>query len=418
MLEKDVQEFLLQQAKERFLRYVQINTTSDEDSGIHPSSEGQLRLADLLSAELQALGLQEVEADAFGYVYAILPASPGVSTPPLTFCAHLDTSPAESGEAVKPVIHPRYDGGIIRFADDPALELSVQDSPALQEFIGENIITASGKTLLGADDKAGVAEIMAALAALQKYPSLPHPELRIVFTPDEEIGEGTLNIRLEKLGKVAYTLDGGQMGELEDECFNAVKVRLVFHGINVHPGEAKDRMVNAAAIAARFAAALPEHETPEHTQEREGFYHLMDIRGSENEAELRLILRDFDKNGNTARLNYIRQLLGAFETRYPALRVDVQVSEQYHNMKTVLDQHPEITQKAARAIRAAGVKVLHKAIRGGTDGTKLTFRGLPTPNLFTGGVLFHSRKEWVPEIALQKAAETILYLCQFWTEGE
>ena len=413
MLNREIQDFLLQEAKTRFWRYVQINATSDEHSGKHPSTEGQRHLAQLLHDELEALNLQDVELDEWGYVYGTLLASEGVTGQPLTFCAHLDTSPSESGHNVKPVIHEQYDGGNITFPDDPNLILSPEDSPELQKFIGHNVITASGKTLLGADDKAGVAEIMAALAVFKAFPALRHPELRIVFTPDEEIGEGTLHINIEKLGKVGYTIDGGQMGELEDECFDALRVKLLFHGLNVHPGEAKNRMVNAGAIAARFVAALPESETPEHTELREGFFHLTGIKGAENSAELSFILRDFEIDHNIARIEYVRQLIRVFELRYTGLTIDLEIKEQYHNMKAIIEQHPEITEKAVKAIEAAGVKVIRKAIRGGTDGARLTFQGIPTPNIFTGGLLYHSKKEWIPEIALQKAAETMVYLCQF-----
>lgn len=415
MLNDEIKNLLLQEAKERFLRYVQINTTSDEKSGKHPSTEGQRQLAKLLHAELAALNVQAVEPDEFGYVYGTLPASEGVTGPPLSLCAHLDTSPAESGEQVKPMVHEQYDGGKLTFPDDPNLTLSPQDSPELNKFIGHNIITASGKTLLGADDKAGVAEIMAALAAFKAFPDLPHPELRIVFTPDEEIGEGTTNIKLEKLGKVGYTIDGGQMGELEDECFDALRVKLRFHGLNVHPGEAKNKMVNAGAIAARFVAALPEYATPEHTEYREGFWHLTKLQGTENTANLSLILRDFDQANNVIRVDYIKQLIQVFELKYPGLTIELDVIEQYHNMHTIIAQYPDLTEKALKAIETAGVQVIRKAIRGGTDGARLTFMGFPTPNIFTGGLLYHSRKEWIPEIALQKAAETIVHLCQFWT---
>jgi tripeptide aminopeptidase len=416
MLNAEITNFLLQEAKDRFWRYVQINTTSDEKSGKHPSTEGQRQLAQLLYDELKALELQEVELDEYGYVYGTLPASKGVTAQPITFCAHIDTSPSESGNNVKPIIHEQYDGGIITFPDNQDLILSPQESPELKKFLGHTIITASGETLLGADDKAGVAEIMAALAAFKAFPDLPHPELRIVFTPDEEIGEGTLNIKMEKLGKIAYTLDGGAMGELEDECFDALRVKLLFHGLNVHPGEAKNKMVNAGAIAARFVTALPEYATPEHTEHREGFWHLTELHGTENRAELSLILRDFDQTNNMARRDYIKRLIQMFELRYRGLTIEMSVTEQYHNMRTIIEQYPDITEQAVKAIEAAGIQVIRKAIRGGTDGARLTFKGIPTPNIFTGGLLYHSKKEWIPEIALQKAAETIVYLCQFWVD--
>jgi tripeptide aminopeptidase len=416
MLNNQIKDFLLQEAKERFLRYVQINTTSDENSEKHPSSDGQWNLARMLQQELEALNLQNIVLDDVGYVYATLPASGGISAPPITFCAHIDTSPSEPGEHVKPAIHDNYDGGIITFSESKTLQLSPEESPELKKFVGQDIITASGDTLLGADDKAGVAEIMAALATFHQFKELLHPELRIVFTPDEEIGEGTTHIVIEKLGKYGYTIDGGEMGELEDECFDAFRTTLTFHGINVHPGSAKNRMVNAAAIATRFVAALPEHETPEHTEIREGFFHLTRIHGDENLAEISFILRDFEQEKNLHRIDFLKQLIHVFELRYNGLKIDLEIKDQYNNMKEVLEKHPEVTRKAEKAIEMAGLQVIRKPIRGGTDGARLSFRGLPTPNIFAGGLMFHSKKEWIPEIALQKAAEVIVHLCGLWAQ--
>jgi tripeptide aminopeptidase len=413
-MQDDMRAFLLAETRDRFLRYIQIDTTSDEHAGTHPSSAGQWQLAHQLETELIELGLTVVEVDQYCYVYATLPASAGVSVAPLTFCAHLDTSPSESGMHVRPLRHEAYNGGVITFPDNPQLTLSPEDAPELTDRVGHTLITASGQTLLGADDKAGIAEIMAALAAFQRFPDLPHPELRIVFTPDEEIGEGTLYIDMSRLGTYGYTLDGGEMGELEDECFNAQRAQFVFLGHNVHPGKAKNHMVNAAAIAARFIAALPEQETPEHTDHREGFYHLMDVHGNENRAEAAFILRDFDAAANLRRIDFLRQLCTVFELRYPGLRIESHFTEQYQNMQTVLAQYPEVTRKAAAAITAAGLPVLRRPIRGGTDGARLCFRGLPTPNIFAGGMLVHSKKEWISETALQKAAEVIIQLCQEW----
>ncbi len=412
-------QWLLHDARQRFLRYVTIHTTSDEQSGQHPSSPGQWELARMLHQELCALGIHDVTLDEHCYLYATLPASPGAAaSPPITFCAHLDTSPSESGENVKPVIHAAYDGGSITFPDAPELLLTPDDSPQLRQYVGSNIITASGTTLLGADDKAGVAEIMTTLTALQTFPDLPHPELRIAFTPDEEIGQGTQQIDLKKLGRVGYTIDGGEMGELEDECFHALRVNLTFIGKNVHPGEAKNRMVNAAAIAARFLAALPEYETPEHTELREGFFHLTHLSGEENRATCSLILRDFDRDRNLKRIALLEQLIQTFHLRYHGLRIEIETFEQYRNMQEVLRQYPEGTRQAQIAIEQAGLRLIRKAIRGGTDGSRLSFLGLPTPNIFSGGLLFHSKKEWIPEIALQKAAEVMLHLCALWAARE
>ena len=416
MMSPALQTFLRQEASARFLRYVQINTASAEQSGNHPSSPGQWDLARLLKQELHDLQIQDVTLDAHCYLYATLPASAGVHAPPISLCAHLDTSPAESGAQVKPVVHRNYDGGVIRFPDQPALTLTPDEAPELRKFVGQDIITASGATLLGADDKAGIAEIMASLAALQAFPELRHPELRIVFTPDEEIGEGTTFIDPARLGRYGYTLDGGEMGELEAECFDAVRATLTFHGANVHPGAAKNRLINAAVSAARLIAALPAHDTPEHTAEREGFWHLTDMHGDENLAEASFILRDFEPTGNARRIELLKRLIAAAEWAVPGLTVEITLKEQYQNMRAILDQYPDVTHKAEQAMERAGIHVIKKAIRGGTDGARLSFQGMPTPNIFTGGVLYHSKKEWVPEIALQKAAEVIIHLCALWAD--
>jgi tripeptide aminopeptidase len=410
---------LQEAALARFLRYVAIDTRADPDSGRHPSSAGQLTLARLMAEELAAMRRIQTELDDHGYLYVTVPARHSESSISLTFCAHFDTSPAVSGTDVKPIVRAAYDGGALRFPDDPDLLLTPRDAPALKRFVGQDIVTASGQTLLGADDKAGLAAIMTALAALEDLPDWPHPQLQIVFTPDEEIGQGADLIRADRLGDVGYTIDGGEMGELEAECFHALKAVLVFKGLNVHPGYAKGCMVNAAAIAARLAADLPAWETPEHTEGREGFFHLTRIRGDESLASLELILRDFDPSANLQRHGQLERLADVYRLRYPGLGLDLAVSEQYRNMKEVLDQHPAVIQIARQAIADAGITVIDKSIRGGTDGARLSFMGMPTPNLFAGGHLFHSRKEWIPVSALQKSAEVILNLCRLWatTQG-
>jgi len=286
------------------------------------------------------------------------------------------------------------------------------------KFVGEDIITASGQTLLGADDKAGLAAIMTALEAIREMAEWPHPELRIVFTPDEEIGRGTARIRRDRLGDVGYTIDGGEMGELETECFHALKAVLTFQGLNVHPGYAKNRMVNAARLAAGFVANLPAAEAPEHTDDREGFFHVTTLSGNESRATIEMLLRDFHADGNRRRTKWLRQMGTAFETAYPGLTVDLQISEQYRNMKEILDRYPEVRRKACDAIQTAGLEVITRAIRGGTDGAQLCFQGMPTPNLFAGGLLFHSRKEWIPAIALAKSSQVILELCRLWAKDQ
>ena len=416
MLNTKILEFLRQEATDRFLRYVKVGTGSDENAKNCPSTPGQLELACLIEAELKGIGLADITLDANGYLYAVVPKTEGAGGPPITFCAHFDTSPSESGDNVRPIIHENYDGSVIRFADNQDLTLSPEQSPELLKFVGESIITASGTTLLGADDKAGLAEIMAALAAFQKFPELPHPKLRIVFTPDEEIGRGADKIDIQRLGKYGYTLDGGLMGELEAECFDAFQVALTFHGHNIHPGYAKDRMINAGAIAARLVAALPEAETPEHTEKREGFWHLTEVHGDENRAFVKMIIRDFEKERNLQRIELIKQLIQTFELRYAGLRIEMALKDQYNNMRTVLEKHPDVVAKAETAIKAAGVAVIRKPIRGGTDGARICFMGMPCPNIFAGGLMFHSKTEWIPVIALQKGAETILHLCELWAE--
>ncbi|HET6421970.1 MAG TPA: peptidase T, partial [Geobacteraceae bacterium] len=390
---------------------VKVNTKSSEDSGTTPSTPAQLDLARMLARELEELGLSHVTLDGHGYVYATLPASSGAAGEPLALLAHMDTSPSESGENVSPALHENYDGGFITFEDDPALVLSPDDSPELLRFRGDTIITASGKTLLGADDKAGVAEIMSVLAAFSRLPELSHPELIIVFTPDEEVGRGVDNIDLQKMGRVGYTVDGGMIGEIDVECFNALRAVVEFRGMNVHPGYAKNRMLNAGHIAARFAASLPEFESPEHTEGREGFFHLTGLDGDENRAILKFILRDFDDGANRRRVKLLERLKSVFESRYPGLDIELSVSEQYRNMGEVLDKYPDTVAMAERAMTMAGVEPVRKFIRGGTDGARLCFMGLPTPNLFTGGMLFHSRKEWIAVTAMCKACDVLVNLC-------
>ncbi len=418
MTVSDLAGFLRRDVVERFCRYVSVNTASSEDSETSPSTTSQLDLARILRSELEEIGLSGVTLDGHGYVYATLPASPGATRGPLTLLAHMDTSPSEAGENVRPVLHENYDGGPLTFVDDPALVLSPEDSPELLWFRGETIITASGKTLLGADDKAGIAEIMSVVAAFSRFPELSHPELIIVFTPDEEVGRGTEHLDVNKLGQVGYTVDGGMIGEIDVECFHALRAVVEFMGMNVHPGYAKNRMINAGHIAARFAASLPEFEAPEHTEGREGFFHLTGLEGDENRAILKVILRDFDGNTNRRRVELLERLRDEFEIRYPGLGIELTVTEQYRNMSEVLDRHPDIVALAEQAMVMAGVEPVRKYIRGGTDGARLCFMGLPTPNLFTGGMLFHSRKEWIAVPALQKACDVLVNLCALYAEGK
>lgn len=414
---EEVRQFLAENALERFLRYVQIHTTSDETSETNPSTEGQWDLLRLLAEECQALGLADVHLGDTGYVYATLPPSEGVQCEPFGLLAHVDTSPEQPGKDVKPVCHENWDGSPIAFADDSDLTLAPADCEELGHFVGDTIITASGKTLLGADNKAGVAEIMAALAAFSQFPDLPHGEVRVCFTTDEEIGRGTRGMDLERLPRYCYTLDGAYPGELETECFNAWRADIAFHGVGVHPGFAKDKLVNAITIASRFVADLPEDESPERTDDRDGFYYVFSVGGDCENAQVQLITRDFERQENERRNHFLEELAKKYESRYPGLAIDLEIQEQYRNMRDILAEHPHVAQLAQQAIEDTGLEVIRKAIRGGTDGSLLTQLGHPTPNIFTGGLMFHSRREWIAASSLQKAAETVVHLARRWTES-
>jgi tripeptide aminopeptidase len=414
MLSNEIKQFIAHDVLERFLRYVQVYTTSDPDSAHNPSTERQLTLIRILEQELRALGITDVHVDAHGFLYATLPANSSETKETFGLLAHVDTSPDQPGENVKPRLIQNWNGSPIRFPDDPELVLSQDLSPELKNFHGDTIITASGKTLLGADDKAGVAEIMSAFATFKKFPDLPHPRIAICFTHDEEIGRGTAGIDLERLPKFCYTMDGGEPGELETECFDAWKVVVTFKGIGVHPGSAKNRLVNASTIAARFVNVIPEWQTPEHTEDREGFYYLVRLNGDHERSVAELLLRDFDPTLNQGRIAFIQEAAKLLMQRYPGSQVTVEAKQQYQNMRAVLDDYPDVTARAERAIKKTGLEVIRHPIRGGTDGSLLSAAGHPTPNIFAGGLLFHSRTEWIAHSALTRAVETILYLAEEW----
>lgn len=416
-LTKEIQEFLLNNALERFLRYVKIWTTSNEKSDSIPSTKNQLELGKILVEELKELNLEDVVHDDLGFIYGYLPPSQGYeNTKTIGLIAHLDTSPAVSGKDVKPVIHKNYNGTEIRFAQNPKLSLTINDSPNLEDYIGLDIITSQGDTLLGADDKAGIAEIVTTLAAWKKFPELKHSPIKICFTPDEEIIRGIHKIDKEKLPEVCYTVDGSKMGELEIECFDAWRAIIKFKGLNVHPGYAKNLMINAIYIACRFLSELPEAETPEHTEEREGFFHVNKLQGTSEEANATLIIRDFELKNNQRRTDYLKNLKKLYELRYPGLKIELDFLHQYKNMLKYLEKDKIVIDLAKKAIELAGLEVKLHSIRGGTDGTILSEKGIPTPNIFTGGELFHSRKEYIPTLALQKAAEVLMYLGYLWTQ--
>jgi tripeptide aminopeptidase len=416
-LSKEIQEFLLQDAVERFLRYVKVWTTSDEKGESVPTTENQLDLGKILVKELKAFNLKEIVHDEYGFVYAYLPPSDGYEKKtPIGLLAHLDTSDAVSGKDVNPVIHKNYDGTVIKFAQDKGLTLSSEDSQLLEEYIGLDIITSEGDTLLGADDKAGIAEIMAACAAWEKYPELSHGPINICFSPDEETGLGMTKVDEKRLAKICYTVDGGEMGQLEYECFDAWRAIFTFNGLNVHPGVAKNKMINAIEIASRFFSDLPEAESPQHTEEREGFYHLLEFQGKPEVATARLLVRDFEEARNQKRMEFIRKLKDAYEVRYSGLEIKIEFTHQYQNMIKFLQKKPNIINLAKQAIEKSGLELIINPIRGGTDGSKLSARGILTPNIFSGGLLIHSRKEFIPTLALQKAAEVLIYLAELWTQ--
>jgi tripeptide aminopeptidase len=416
-LTKEIQEFLLKVALERFLRYVKVWTTSDQSVETVPSTKNQLDLGKMLVEELKELNLENIIHDEFGFVYAYLPPSKGFEkVKPIGFLAHMDTSPAVSGKDVKPVIHTNYDGKEIRFTQNKDLVLSVEDSPNLEEYVGLDIITSEGDTLLGADNKAGVAEIMTACAAWQKFDELKHGPIVICFTTDEETGLGISKVDMKKLPKICYTIDGGEMGKLEFECFDAWLAQTKFIGLSVHPGHAKNKMINAIQIATRFFSEIPEYESPEHTEEREGFFHLTKLQGKAEEATSRMIIRDFLEENNKRRMDYLENLKKTYEIRYPGLKIEIDFKHQYQNMYTYINKKPIVIELAKQAIEKSGLEVKIHPIRGGTDGARLSTQGIPTPNLFTGGELFHSRKEHIPTLALQKAAEVLIYLTELWTQ--
>jgi tripeptide aminopeptidase len=404
-------------ALSRLLRYVTFDTRSDEHSSTFPSTPGQLVLSRELVAELKALGLDDAAMDEHGYVMATIPATAGrEDTPVIGFIAHVDTSPEMPGDGVKPIVHRRYDGRDLMLPDDPGAVLRAADNPALASQIGHDIVTASGLTLLGADDKAGVAEIVAAAEQLMTHPEIPHGPVRIAFTPDEEIGRGANHFDVKRFGAVcAYTLDGGGRGELEFESFSADAITVTFKGFNTHPGYARGRMVNAIRVAADFVARLPrDHMSPETTEGYEGYLHPYQIQASVDRTSVKVLVRDFV----TTRLKDKEALVEAIAREvvgmHPGASVELVVDESYRNMREVLEQHPLVIEYARKAIRLAGIEPVERPIRGGTDGSRLSFMGLPTPNLFAGEHNFHSRLEWVSAQDMDKAVEVIVKLCEVW----
>ncbi len=403
---------------ERFLRYVRIDTQSAYGQLTSPSTAKQLELSRLLEAELLELELEDVRLDEFGYVYASLPGATGA--PVIGLIAHVDTSPDVTGTGVAPQVHRGYDGSPIALSGDETQILDPQEQPALAEKIGHDLVTTDGTTLLGADDKAGVAEIMAAVAHLKRNPQPEHAPVRVCFTVDEEIGAGADHLEIDEFGaEYAYTLDGSGLGEIETETFNAWKVVVSIHGRSVHPGSAKGKLVSSIRLAADFVAALPRDRlSPETTAERDGFIHPTGISGTGEKTVVELIVRDHDGAKLDEHLALIRGIAHEVGQREPRARVEVTEEETYRNMREVIDQHPRVVAAAEEAIRRTGVEPVHSIIRGGTDGARLSARGLPTPNLFTGGQEYHSLREWASVQDMAAAAATVVELARVWTETD
>jgi tripeptide aminopeptidase len=404
---------------DRFLRYVRYDTQSDEKSTAYPSTDAQLVLLRDLAAELRALGLADATVDEYGYVMGTIPATTRkTAVPTIGFIAHVDTSPEISGAGVKPIVHPRYDGRDLVLPDDPSVVLRLADIPALAEQMGHDIVTASGTTLLGADNKAGVAEIVTATAFLQAHHEIPHGPIRIGFTPDEEIGRGTTHFDVARFGAVgAYTMDGGRRGEIEIESFSADAMTITFHGFNTHPGYARGKMINAIKLAASFIERLPRDTmTPETTADLEGFVHPYVVQASVERTSVKLLIRDFSTSGLKDKEALLERLARDTVGSAPGASIECAVEESYRNMREVLDRHPALAEHAREAIRRAGLEPRSRPIRGGTDGSRLSFMGLPTPNLFAGEQNFHSRLEWVAVQDMEKAVEVIVHLCRIWEE--
>ncbi|WP_434714449.1 peptidase T (plasmid) [Rhizobium sp. YTUHZ045] len=402
---------------DRFLRYVVIDTQSDPSSSTQPTTEKQKDLGQILVDELLEIGLSDAHLDEHGYVYATIPANSDKAVPVICFCSHMDTAPDFSGTDVKPQIVRNYAGGDIRLVGDSSRVIRVAEHPELKNQVGNDIVTTDGTTLLGADDKAGLAEIMTAAQILVDNPDIRHGAIKILFTPDEEVGRGVNKVDLGKLGAdFAYTMDGETSGHIEDETFSADGVEIGITGVAIHPGFAKDRMENAIKIAGAIIDRLPKDLAPETTEGRQGFIHPVGVTGSMEKASLSFIIRDFTEEGLAEKEAMLETIVKQVMSAYPASTYHFQVTEQYRNMKTVLDRHPEIVENALEAVRRAGMTPVRGSIRGGTDGSRLSFMGLPCPNIFAGGHAFHSPLEWVSRQDMEKAVATIVELAKIWEE--
>ena len=403
----------------RFMRYVQIDTQSDPTSSSQPSTEKQKDLSRVLVADLLELGIADAELDEHGYVYATIPATTDKDVPVLCFCSHVDTAPDCSGTGVRPILHEKYDGSDITLPDDTSVVISTENHPYLKQRVGDDIITASGTTLLGADDKAGVAIIMDLANYLVQHPEIKHGKIRILYTPDEEIGRGVAAVDMKKLGAhFGYTLDGGERGHLEGETFSADAAVVTFNGISAHPGYAKGKLVHAIKVAAAFIDTLPKGEwCPETTDGKQGFVHPTSIDGGLEKATVQFIVRDFDTAMLAAHEERLKVLAEKAVAQFPGASMTFAVKEQYRNMKEILDLNPRVMDYAEAAYKRAGMDVERMSIRGGTDGSRLSFIGLPCPNIFTGEMGIHSKQEYVSVQDMEKAVETLVHLAQIWEEA-
>jgi tripeptide aminopeptidase len=402
---------------EKFLRYVAIDTQSQEDVETYPSTAKQLDLLNILVGELRSIGVSQVSIDSYGYVIGTVPATVAAKVPAVGFIAHVDTSPEVSGAHVKPQVIKNYKGGNIPLIGVPGLSIEESENPALKLALGKTIVTSDGTTLLGADDKAGVAIIMTAIEHLIKHPEIPHGEIKIGFTPDEEVGAGTKFFDLKKFGAdVAYTIDGDTPGELNKETFSADACTITVHGRDIHPGSAKNIMVNAVRVISDIIARLPKHQAPETTEGYEPYIHPYVLEGGVGKASVKILFRDFETAGLETLKHTVEQAVAEVQTIYPHATIDIHVAEQYRNMREGLIKDPRVIDYLFEATQRTGLKPEWTPIRGGTDGSKLTEMGLPTPNIFTGGANYHSRTEWVNVWGMEKAAETVLNLIQIWAE--
>jgi tripeptide aminopeptidase len=394
---------------ERFLKYVSFHTTSDDSTNLTPSTPGQMFFAQYLVEELTAIGLTEITLDKNGYVMATLPANTDKSIPTIGFIAHMDTSPDMSGKNIKPRIVEDYDGSDILLNEEKVIVLETSKYPEIMQYKGQDIIVTDGTTLLGADDKAGIAEIVTAMEYLIAHPEIKHGKIRIAFTPDEEIGQGAHHFDVEQFGaEWAYTMDGGEIGELEFENFNAAAAKVIFNGLNVHPGYAKHKMKNSIRIAHQYISMLPRHETPEHTEGYEGFYHLMSMEGSVEKTILNYIIRDHDRDRFERRKKEMQHLVNKINAEFGENTASVELKDQYYNMREKVEPLMHIVDMAATAMKEVGITPNIKPIRGGTDGSQLSFKGLPCPNIFAGGHNFHGRFEYVPVQSMEKATQVIV----------